>query len=263
MERNTLKVMMARQFATLDQFILIENLPQYPVDLNTKAGQAIIKKFTGRFIEELSESYSELENALSNAQINNIEEAKQCVVRYNVEVADAWHFLLEIIIYSGYDVYNIDGMLHKYISNNSGHLSNFYKENSPVETLLILGKYFNDHNALITYPPGLFRIFTPGDLQLNPSCYGGNNLNMEALKTHAYLLWEVTHTLNKLTNLLKNRAWKNSEPELNALGFEDGLTEVLLVWGAYLNYAGFTEQSILLAYKEKNDVVNERIKNGY
>lgn len=46
----------------LSGYIGIEGLPQYPVDINTKASQTLLKDFTARVIEELSEGYESFEN---------------------------------------------------------------------------------------------------------------------------------------------------------------------------------------------------------
>ena len=39
----------------LSGYIGIEGLPQYPIDINTKASQSLLKDFTARVVEELSE----------------------------------------------------------------------------------------------------------------------------------------------------------------------------------------------------------------
>lgn len=41
----------------LSGYIGIEGLPQYPIDINTKASQSLLKDFTARVVEELSEGY--------------------------------------------------------------------------------------------------------------------------------------------------------------------------------------------------------------
>ena len=48
----------------LSGYIGIEGLPQYPVDINTKASQTLLKDFTARVIEELSEGYESFERRL-------------------------------------------------------------------------------------------------------------------------------------------------------------------------------------------------------
>ena len=45
------------QKVLLDHYIGIEGLPQYPVDVNTKSSQVLLKDFTGRVTEELAEGY--------------------------------------------------------------------------------------------------------------------------------------------------------------------------------------------------------------
>ena len=45
------------QKVLLDSYIKIEGLPQYPVNVNLKVSQSLIKDFVGRVIEELGEGY--------------------------------------------------------------------------------------------------------------------------------------------------------------------------------------------------------------
>ena len=44
----------------LDSYIKIEGLPSYPIDVNSKKSQIILKDFTGRVIEELGEGYESM-----------------------------------------------------------------------------------------------------------------------------------------------------------------------------------------------------------
>ena len=44
----------------LDSYISIEGLPKYPLNINTKTNQLILKDFTSRVIEELAEAYESL-----------------------------------------------------------------------------------------------------------------------------------------------------------------------------------------------------------
>ena len=44
----------------LDGYIGIEGLPQYPININSKKSQVLIKDFVGRVIEELAEGYESM-----------------------------------------------------------------------------------------------------------------------------------------------------------------------------------------------------------
>lgn len=55
-----LECMYSLQKELLEQYIKVEGLPQYPIDVNTKKSQIILKDFVGRVIEELAEGYEAL-----------------------------------------------------------------------------------------------------------------------------------------------------------------------------------------------------------
>ena len=44
----------------IDGYVKIEGLPQYPINVNTKSSQVLIKDFVGRVIEELAEGYESM-----------------------------------------------------------------------------------------------------------------------------------------------------------------------------------------------------------
>ena len=54
----------------LSGYIGIEGLPQYPIDINTKASQSLLKDFTARVVEELSEGYESFQ-AISESMSKN------------------------------------------------------------------------------------------------------------------------------------------------------------------------------------------------
>lgn len=74
------------QLELLESYQKIENLPLWPVNLDIKSHQELIKDFIARVVEELAESYE----AYLNGDWANTRE----------ELADALHFFMEILIYT-------------------------------------------------------------------------------------------------------------------------------------------------------------------
>ena len=54
----------------LDSYIKIEGLPSYPIDVNSKKSQIILKDFTGRVIEELGEGYESMLKVFNKIRCN-------------------------------------------------------------------------------------------------------------------------------------------------------------------------------------------------
>ena len=52
-----LEAIYSLQKELIDHYVSIEGLPQYPLDVNTKKNQLLIKDVVGRDLEELAEGY--------------------------------------------------------------------------------------------------------------------------------------------------------------------------------------------------------------
>lgn len=115
----------------LSGYIGIEGLPQYPIDINTKASQSLLKDFTARVVEELSEGYESFqaisesmsknhwklangncEDSIYIELLNNLQNA-------NEENADAIHFFVELLIYANVGPEDIMSYMEKYAKDNN------------------------------------------------------------------------------------------------------------------------------------------------
>ena len=120
-----LETLYGLQKELLDNYIKIEGLPMYPLDINTKKSQIILKDFVGRVIEELAEGYESLlavdeltqKNELWVNEINEVDYIQTLNHLQNAgeEIADSLHFMLELLIYSNIQPKDIDDFIEKYI----------------------------------------------------------------------------------------------------------------------------------------------------
>lgn len=87
-----LRMIFTRQGELIEKYREIEQLPAPPISLHHASGQRILKDFAWRTTEELTESYE--------ARIKHSDEE---VAREHAleEMADALHFLVELLIYAG------------------------------------------------------------------------------------------------------------------------------------------------------------------
>lgn len=111
----------------LSGYIGIEGLPQYPVDINTKASQTLLKDFTARVIEELSEGYESFENVMALFEANHaklVQTQGDCIEyteilnnlqNANEENADAIHFFIELLIYANIQPEDIMAYMVKWV----------------------------------------------------------------------------------------------------------------------------------------------------
>ncbi len=74
------------QLQLIEKYQVIEGLPLYPLNLDTKDNQELMKDFLARVTEELAEAYEAF-------NLGNVEDGKE-------ELADALHFLVEAIIFT-------------------------------------------------------------------------------------------------------------------------------------------------------------------
>jgi hypothetical protein len=81
-----------RQRSLMIKYKAIEQLPDPPLSLHAQHGQRILKDFAWRSTEELCESFECWENSA------NLEICKQEALE---ELADALHFLVELLIFAG------------------------------------------------------------------------------------------------------------------------------------------------------------------
>ena len=123
---NKLKTIFSLQKELLNHYQKIEGLPKYPIEVNVKASQIILKDFIGRITEELAEGLESLDKILMVKDkyqdvTRSGEHYKGTVVpmiqNFNEECADALHFAVELLIFSGVDEDMIMSYVHTYIMN--------------------------------------------------------------------------------------------------------------------------------------------------
>jgi TRAP-type uncharacterized transport system substrate-binding protein len=132
---NSIATMMKLQRGILDVYIDMEGLPTPPLNLQDRDDQKTMKEFVRRFIEELSEAYESIKKAYVCANVNQNKEAQTNLKKFNIEVADAWHFFLEILIYSDVDEDVMEELIKSFVEDYS-QFQAFYTEGRPFKFFL-------------------------------------------------------------------------------------------------------------------------------
>lgn len=260
------------QESLLSHYIKIEGLPSYPLDVNSKKSQIILKDFTGRVIEELAEGFESqvlVNNLAKNQgyfQIHNgyipgspvmynkaFEEAKGHVQNINEELADSLHFIMELLIYT-----NIGSEEIKYyLSKISMDFGIPYESHGDV-----LGESIDFGLRLTGMNLGI-NIYSFGVLDRDECTPIGWNAGESFINGVSHLLWDVTYSLSISRNCLKNKPWKQTGQLTDEITYQGLLVESFIKLCAYFGYLGLSSKTLFEIYFKKNCINQFRIKSKY
>ncbi len=266
----------------IDGYVKIEGLPPYPLDVNTKKSQTLIKDFVGRVIEELAEGYESLLQVQELTEANyswaiklDNDKFTQCLNHLQnagEEMADAMHFMTELLIYCNIQPEDIKS----YILKN-------YPNSDKVQRLT------SDNVIALAMIQGLAYIketldgFLPEEKNLVDLIQIYENLDQEEdmpimdtrLLTCGYMynpqlylmfrnmMWDVTYHLNIARNFLKNKPWKQSQMMTNEIGFQEEIVKGFISLMGLFLMMGITDTNLYFMYFRKNLVNKFRQKSNY
>lgn len=255
----------------LDSYINIEGLPRYPIDVNTKSSQVILKDFVGRVIEELAEGYEShllvkdiVESVGTNISLLSQEKYDQMISHLqnlNEEQADAMHFMVELLIYSNIQPEDIKSWILKKAKEENIFIKN---NTNIIGMAMILGHYQNDKDY--DYIDFLHHTtFLPIESSDEVLRYipGGMEYNENILSDNRKSLWDITYVLNIARNCLKNKPWKQSGVMTNEIQFQSLLVEAFVYMMGYYDRIGIDSQEIYYLYFKKNCINKFRIQSNY
>lgn len=268
----------------IDHYIEIEHLPVYPINVNPKSSQIMIKDFTARVIEELAEGYESMvlidklsrKNFLWFGDYSSTDDLSQAInhlQNISEEMADAMHFLIELLIYVNIQPEDII----KYIQASRPNLYQYYAKNEKdiIQTVMYIGggeetmnnsileeELVQTTNILEKY----FRIF--GD-DLDESNFdidfyrAGSEFSSRLYISFKKVLWDVCYHLNIARNFLKNKPWKQSEMMTDEIRFQKELVEGFISLMGCYSILGLDSKTLFHIYFKKNRVNLFRIRSKY
>ena len=263
---NHLEFIFEKGKEQLEKYMGIEKLPMYPIDINTKKSQIILKDFIGRVVEELAEGYESLQLAsdildkygwnIQNMPKDDYVEVLNNLANANEEQADAMGFFVTLLLYANIlpeDIASYKGSDTSSLNHLMAHGVSIiwdgdqYKEPRGYNLLDtdLLSEYGLDYDKIINYTPG-FTSISPAKLE----------------QTVAHL-WKITYQLNLARNFLKNRPWKQSPVMSKELDFQETLVKAFYSYLGYLAYNDYEEKSITNLFYRKQQLNLWRIKTGY
>lgn len=258
---NGMSQMFDMQKKLMKHYISIEAIPQYPIDIHSRLGQKTIKNGIYWFIEELSEAYAETIEILNHASQNSLSVAYSHLEKYNEEIADVMHFLIELLIYSGIEnAEDVEKIIAIKIEENG--FAGLIQHGNPLGTLFSIAGALNQIQNLFISDSQQFIVIGKMETLKTPYLSGCSKISPRSLNMQHDLLWTIVHALNQLSNLLKNREWHQREQKANIIRYYDNLANCLIIIFQYLNFLGFTELGLFQAFWLKNEILEERILNG-
>lgn len=244
----------------IEPYIKIEGLPPYPLDVNTKENQVLLKDFISRIIEELGEGF-EVFTKLADIAIlpkSKDDNAEQLLWDFNEELSDAMHFFIETLIYINIEASDIKAYTHKLLDTYN---LNTNDEDNTLENIIKIAAHFNNIRGRMHHRNQRGnRILLEND---NPFIMAGNKVCDYQLENMKVMLWEVTYWLQMVRNCLKNKPWTAGGKPTDEPLLQARMMEAFMHFILYLDFMGMTPEAIFHVYFRKNQVNFDRIKNNY
>lgn len=277
------------QKVLLSGYINIEGLPEYPININTKKNQSLIKDFVGRVIEELAESFESLifiDDIMQETKyLTFYKDYKEELVKLcnhlqnaNEELADALHFMVELLIYSNIQPEDIDKYINKKVEtsgkqvvlDNTNTLQRaldfgyywiqdctpYINDISPINIINIIRRLEVYNNA---YGENHGRVDV--DFRLIPAAHEYNRLRYISYKS---VMWDISYHLNIARNYLKNKPWKRSQMMTDEVRFQEEIVKAFVSMMGLFKYMGIENANeVYFIYFKKNLVNQFRQKSNY
>lgn len=258
---NPLGSMFELQKQLLDEYIKFEvgDLPSYPIGLNSRNNQVLIKDFSGRIIEELGEGYESYRIMLE--MFHRGEDRPDMIPHlqnFNEEISDALHFWLELMIYSGYE----EETMRKWLAEefNQRLLASSHQVYSGLRDWYSFSTFLTDQETQFAKFPSFTVI---PEEAADAFLMGGRNLSVEIDKWMKYFLWDITYHLQIARNTLKNKPWKQTEMLTDETAYEGHMKQGAIALFKFMYFVGLRPDHIYEIYYKKNMVNQFRIKSKY
>jgi len=263
----------------LDEYVKIEGLPPYPVNINSKKSQVLIKDFVGRVIEELAEGYESMIEVVNitkankfffgDVTVSEIQRAVNHLQNVSEEMADAMHFMTELLIYSNIQPEDINAYIDKVMPA--------FKSGNIIRRAMNAGIFMlaisNDDNGattggyvdLIAKMKGVNNeLYPEGDDERDWELYqAGHHVNELDFIQRKKDLWDVTYHLNIARNFLKNKPWKQSQMMSDETRYQEQIVLAFIKMMGFFVNIGITPENLYHIYFKKNMVNRFRQKSNY
>ena len=243
----------------------VYDLPEFPMNIDSRVNQKQMREFIEFFFEEISEAQEEYYNAMrdfgQNIQAGEVNpEIVLHLDAFNEEISDTFHFLLEILIFSNIDENDLVAYFNKVTEGNIQVV-----KGKELEFLLDCSKLVNSKDPLTSDENTDNRRAKDVTYLLNyHKNQAGNLLGSTQRMLNSYvLLFRTMHAFQKAKNCLKNKPWKQTDVPTDTQKFQEFLLEGTLCYFRYLQFMRATPTGISQGYITKNKKNQQRIKSQY
>lgn len=272
-----LEKMFQLQESLLEKYLPIEDLPHWPINVNKREAQSILKDMSARVIEELGEGYESTTYVLQmldklGYNFNNKwtkEDYRQLLNHLqnsNEEQADAIAFFINLLLYSNIHADDVVSYVETKLQGEERLTGQ--TDNIMYIGLCLLTNRFNDisedQHTWKVVDNNLFNLFNIKDFEgVKSYTPAFNNLSWEFHDIEAKICWEISYHLSVARNYLKNKPWKQTGEITDEQRFQEEIVIAFIKLLGYFRYIGFDAQS-LLQLRYKKHLVNEfRIRSQY
>jgi len=266
-EADYLSEIVKLQTKLLEHYTSIESLPPFPVRADMKVNQVLLKDFISRIVEELGESFENLDNMareVSGHCVKNFKSkdttalsfienrhllvdivSEKQIFNFIEELSDALHFYIELLIYMGIPLvdkshqYSLQGLA--IFDDASSALGVSFEE--PFHVAVVKG--FPETNRVIN----------------RMLCLTRDNLHINHKISSQY--WLITYELQLARNCLKNKPWKQSEMESDKHSLIQHTMDGFRMFLMLLSNFGYTSGDLYNLYYWKHQVNLFRIASHY
>ena len=252
---TTVEAIFELQKQLIDGYVAIEKLPRYPIDIHDPVSQVILKDFSARVVEELGEAYESLEVLMQymstvkdgwNPPEIDPEKVLPALYNFNEEMADAIHFMVELMVYSGYYPKDILADDKEDVDSNMFDIFKYIQAN-----------YQWDKQA--SYMP---QIPVP-KAQDNIFIQGGRSISGIFLSMTIDGMWAVIYPLQLARNALKNKPWKQSQMLSDNKVYKNNTIKAFKALVCLCLSVGINEEAFYNIYLAKNKVNRFRQESHY
>jgi hypothetical protein len=204
-----------------------------------------------------------LEIAFGCISTNHGEEAYEALKNYNEELGDCLHFLIEMMMYSGFAYEDLLIWIRK--SRNDDPRLSMLDELYPLRSFMLMADFLNHQDGYKFDPRDrdTFVIIPEMEVEEQHWCAGGRRLSSKVMDNHAIFCWEITQRLNRVRNCCKSRNWTQTDKSVNLIQFNEAVMEAFISYFRLMVYTGKTERSIYGSYDVANEKNWRRIKEKY
>jgi hypothetical protein len=259
--------MYAKQIQSMELLFKANKLVPYPVDLQSKEGQVTIRQYFDFFEEELfefNETYLKGIVKYQNPNLIKKDEFMGFLKELHDEMADIYHFSLELLIFSDIGPIEVREVL-KQISadNNWGAAINM---DNLLNSIFTIAKLNNAYQQVVPQKNTYLKIELDEfimALEGEPYYKMGLMLGTDIYPQLTQYTYSVLSEYRAAFKLLKNKPWREGAPALNENKFQTQLIMGFLSLNGLLANFGCDEACLYNSYVDKNNEVLERIKNQY